>query len=315
MKKIFIQSEGKALGPSSVEEVRSLITAGWLAKSNLAQYEGEEKWQPLSSMPEFAESGPASPVEPSPQPAAPAPAAPPAEPLNLGPILRTATRVLVLLILLGVVAFVGLYVARHSNEIFKPAVSNEMLRKPPGTPSGTNSATQGQALTAQSTPVATGTVAVVQLAAAPTNAAPASWERASHPEVAAQSAVIATAATRATNAAPAAASRRCVSSKVDPKTTPFGDYDVAVIKTVQKKWFSLLDENAWLKQRTGRVVISFQLLQNGSVSDVKVLQSSGDGIQDYLCQEAVHETKPFPHWPASAIGEKDSREMQFTFQY
>lgn len=321
MKKIFIQSEGKALGPSSVEEVRSLITAGWLAKTNLAQYEGEDKWQPLSSMPEFNESGPASPVEPSPQPEPPAPAAAPRAPLNIEPLLRTATRALILLILLGLVAFAGLYVARHANEIFKPADANEIRRKAAtNTPPAANTANTPSTAATTANPVRQ--IPVVQLAPAPTNTAPASWERTSQPEVATQSSVAivtavtaVTAVTGASNAAPAATMRRCVSSRVDPKSTPFGDYDVAVIKTVQKKWFTLMDENAWLKQRTGRVVIGFQLLQNGSVSNVKVVQSSGDGIQDYLCQQAINDAKPFPRWPATAIGEKDSRDMQFTFQY
>lgn len=286
-----------------------MISAGWLAKTNMAQYEGEEKWQPLNSMPEFNDSLPPSPVEPTPHEAA-QPATAPKAPLNLKPFLRAAARILVLLILLGLVAIAGTYVARHAREIFKPAAETNASRRAAVTNSAaaTNAAKTAPVTLAENVPAATQAVAVVKLAAAPTNKAPAAWERTSQPDSTAAS-------TTVTNATPGAPARRCVSSRVDPKSTPFGEYDVAVIKTVQKKWFTLMDENPWLKQRTGRVVISFQLMRSGAVSGVKVLQTSGDGIQDYLCQQAVNDSKPFPRWPASAIGEKDSRDMQFTFQY
>lgn len=330
MKKIYIQSEGKALGPSSIEEVRSLVTAGWLAKSNPAQYEGDTVWQPLSEMPEFSDSAPASPVEPPPQPMAPE--LPPARraPLKLAPIFRIAFRVLLLLILVGLIAAGGLYIARHGAEFLKTtraiggsrgsAVTNATsVKSVKSVKTAINAAAPAAATAAQVVPVPAQRGPFVELAAAPTNTAPAAWERASQPNVPSPSPGLSL--TPATNAPANAAERRASVSNVDPKSTPFGEYDVLVIKAVQKRWFTLMDQNPRLHQRSGRVVVSFQLSRNGAVSNVKVRESSGDAMEEYLCQQAVNDSKPFPRWPASAIGapsaasENDARELRFTFQY
>jgi len=315
LKKIFIQSDGKPVGPSSVEEVRSLISAGWLAMSNPAQYEGDEKWQPLSSMPEFSDSAPASPERLSPPPAVPEPVPAPRKPLELARYLRGAFRVLLLLALLGLVALGGIYVARYGGDILKRAGSIRTSNLSVGTNNAntepaTNAATSAPAANAD--PVPAQGARVVQLTAAPTNTTPAPWERASQASNAATTAVL----TRpTTNPSPPVVEHRSVVSNIDPKSTPFGAYDVQVIQAVQKRWFALVDRNPVLRLRTGRVVVSFQLFRDGSVANVKVIESSGDGVEEYLCQQAVNDSKPFPNWPASTAVNNDSRELRFTFQY
>jgi TonB family protein len=320
LKKIFIQSDGKPLGPSSIEEIRSLIAAGWLANSNLAQYEGDENWQPLSSMPEFGDSAPSIPAPRPVQAAIPQPILALKEPLDIARYLRIAFRVLLLLALLALIALGGLYVARHAKDIARkagtiiPTRASASTNKPPIA----NAATTTPGPAADTAPVQT--VRMVQLAAAPTNTTLAPWERATSPVSAASTITTASAATTpvvkaATNAATNAVTHRTLISKIDPKSTPFGEYDVRVIDTVQHQWFTLMEQNPSKGPRTGRVTVSFQLYRNGSVANVKVRESSGDGMEEYLCQQAVNSSQPFSRWPSNIATDYDSRELRFTFQY
>jgi TonB family protein len=330
LKKIFIQSEGKALGPSSVEEVRSLITAGWLSKSNLAQYEDDEKWQPLSDMPEFSDAPPASPaslassLEPALEPELPE--LPELRPelrvrRNFAPFLHVAFRVLLLLILLGLVAWGGFYLMRHGKSFIKSAAAFLPSRSSAATntPSATNIASSKAIVPVPATnavPAPAQKVRVVQLVAAPINTAPAPWERATPPASnAPPAAAIASVSNAATLAPSTVVSHRTIVSNIDPQATPFGAYDVTVINAVQKRWFTLVDQNPGLRKRTGRVVVSFLLFKDGSVENVKLRESSGDAMEEFLCQQAVNDSKPFPRWPVNVAGENASREMQFTFQY
>ncbi len=50
----------------------------------------------------------------------------------------------------------------------------------------------------------------------------------------------------------------------------------------------------------GRVKVSFSILSNGSVSDVKIAQSSGIELLDKSAVEAVRSAAPFPKPPAEA---------------
>jgi TonB family protein len=315
LKKIFIQSDGKPLGPSSVEEIHSLITAGWLANSTLAQYEGDEKWQPLSSMPEFNDSASGFPPPPPVQAATPEPVLALRKPLDITRYLRVALRVLLLLVLLVLMALGGMYVARHAKDIARKAgtIIPSRASASTNTPPIANAATTTSGPAAEAAPVQT--VRVVQLAPAPTNTTLAPWERATSPATAASTAAASAATTPVGNAATNAVVHRTLISKIDPKSTPFGEYDVRVIDAVQHQWFALMDQNPSKRPRTGRVTVSFQLFRNGSVANVKVREGSGDGVEEYLCQQAVNASQPFPRWPSNVATDHDSRELRFTFQY
>jgi TonB family protein len=310
LKKILIQSDGKAVGPSSIAEIRSLLTAGWLMKSNMAQYEGDDNWQPLSAMPEFSDEAPASPAEPSSQSELLKTPPESRAPRDFAPILRVAFRVLLLLILVGLVAWGVFYLMRHGRDIIKsaeallPVPKSEVTNTAPATKIASSKATVPVPVT-NAVPTPAQKVRVVQLAVAPTNTALAPWERATQ---GASNASV-------SNALSTAVSHRSIVSSLDPKSTPFGTYDVLVINAVQKRWFTLVDQNPGLRQRSGRVVVSFQLFRNGSVANVKVLESSGNDLEEYLCQQAVNDSKPFPAWPANVAVNNDFREVHFTFQY
>jgi len=51
----------------------------------------------------------------------------------------------------------------------------------------------------------------------------------------------------------------------------------------------------------GKVVVSFQVLSDGSVRDVRVVQGSGHSALDRAAVEGVRKAAPFPKPPAEAV--------------
>jgi outer membrane biosynthesis protein TonB len=110
---------------------------------------------------------------------------------------------------------------------------------------------------------------------------------------------------------------RRLSAAFDAKATPFGDYDLAVINAVTERWYSLLDQQNFAQDRTGRVVVRFKLEYDGTVRDVEVLENNVGEVLSYVCQAAIENAAPFGKWPDEmrrAIGE-NFREVTFTFDY
>ena len=59
---------------------------------------------------------------------------------------------------------------------------------------------------------------------------------------------------------------------LDVKATPFGAYDAAFIAAVQQRWYDLL-ENSPFTQRSGKVVLEFRLMEDGRITDMKVMDN------------------------------------------
>ena len=78
----------------------------------------------------------------------------------------------------------------------------------------------------------------------------------------------------------------------------FRAYFREVSRSVRSRWLELFDAGPLGAERTGRVVLQVNLHQDGRVSDVKVLESTGGEDLSELCQKAVLEPSPFPRWPA-----------------
>ena len=97
---------------------------------------------------------------------------------------------------------------------------------------------------------------------------------------------------------------------------PRGVTDQALIGAIQQRWNDLLDE-----RRTGfspgRVVVQFELKFDGTVSDVKVLETSVDQIMTYLCQKAIQDPSPYERWPTDMrrLNNGDTRLLKFAFYY
>jgi outer membrane biosynthesis protein TonB len=104
---------------------------------------------------------------------------------------------------------------------------------------------------------------------------------------------------------------------LDVRSTPFGGYDRAIIDAIQKRWFDLLDQRDYSRSGSGKVVLSFRLNVDGSVTGLRVMESQVNEILSLLCQRAVQDPAPYGPWPPGmrrAVG-ANYRFVRFTFHY
>lgn len=106
-------------------------------------------------------------------------------------------------------------------------------------------------------------------------------------------------------------------SSLDVKASPFANYDAQLIYAVQQRWYALLDEQKFALERTGKVVVRFNLHADGTISDMTQVQSDVGDLWAFVCESAVMTPAPYARWPAAMrrlIG-RDVREVTFTFHY
>jgi periplasmic protein TonB len=89
----------------------------------------------------------------------------------------------------------------------------------------------------------------------------------------------------------------------------FGAYLELIRQRVAEKW-QTGNVNPRLSTAPP-VVVSFELMRDGSVRDVRILQSSGDATLDYSAQRAVYGASPLPPIPAGF--ERSSATIEFRF--
>ena len=113
------------------------------------------------------------------------------------------------------------------------------------------------------------------------------------------------------------AKRFRLQSTPDLLATPFGDYDARVIQAIQQRWFDILASMPTARNARGRVVLRFDMLSDGSILGLEIVEDSVGVIQSLVCQKAVSEPAPYGRWPDDMrrmIG-KDRREVRFSFFY
>lgn len=111
--------------------------------------------------------------------------------------------------------------------------------------------------------------------------------------------------------------RYAVESSLDVRATPFGAYDAAIIAAIQQRWYALLDQNEFARDRSGRVVLDFRLNSDGRVTEMRVAESTVGEVLSAICQRAVLDPSPFAKWPPDMrrmVG-NSYREVRFTFYY
>lgn len=92
----------------------------------------------------------------------------------------------------------------------------------------------------------------------------------------------------------------------------FGAYLQAVQQRISSKWRAS-DVNAQLKSPPP-VLVSFVILRNGEVKEVKVLRSGGDSTYDLSAQRAVLEAGPFEPLPQAYKGSSALIEVAFKLE-
>lgn len=111
--------------------------------------------------------------------------------------------------------------------------------------------------------------------------------------------------------------RHALTSSLDAKATPFGEYDRAIVEAVTQRWYDLLDSHRYAQDRSGKVTLQFKLQADGTVIEMHTLENTVGDVLCYLCQASIEESAPFAKWPPDMermIGE-NFREVTFTFYY
>jgi protein TonB len=92
--------------------------------------------------------------------------------------------------------------------------------------------------------------------------------------------------------------------------THFSAYAQQIQQLVAQKWHT---NDVDARVQTAPVVIaSFDLMRDGRIRNLRVVQQSGVSALDYSVQRAILEASPFPPIPAGF--DKDSARVEFTFE-
>jgi len=102
----------------------------------------------------------------------------------------------------------------------------------------------------------------------------------------------------------------------DTRSTPYGEYDDALIQAIQDHWYSLLEQRDYASDSRGKVVLKFVLHYDGRVSDMAIAENTAGEVLGLICRKSVEDNSPFASWPSDMrrmLG--DLRHIQFTFYY
>ncbi len=90
----------------------------------------------------------------------------------------------------------------------------------------------------------------------------------------------------------------------------FGYYEALLRQRVAEKWRTA-DIDPRLESAPP-VIVTFEILRNGTVRGLRLMQRSGNVVVDYSAQRAIVEASPFPPLPAGF--DRDSAVIEFWFQ-
>lgn len=102
----------------------------------------------------------------------------------------------------------------------------------------------------------------------------------------------------------------------DVKITGFGDYDERFVEAVSQNWWNLLESQKFSLDRTGKVVLTFRLNYDGTISQMKFAENNVGDLLGYVCEKAILDGAPYERWTEDMrmkLG--DSKDIQFTFDY
>ena len=97
----------------------------------------------------------------------------------------------------------------------------------------------------------------------------------------------------------------------------FKDYDSAFIQAVTQRWYDLLQGAKFKTDRSGKVVLTFCLHSDGRITGIKLVESDVGELLAYICQKAISDPAPYPHFPEAMLQKirRDNRIITFTFNY
>lgn len=90
----------------------------------------------------------------------------------------------------------------------------------------------------------------------------------------------------------------------------FGAYADLVVQRVTEKW----QTNGLAGLNLPMVVVTFDILRNGNVTNAKIIQRSGNATLDFSALRAVTDAAPFPPLPSNYNGSSTNVELRFQLQ-
>ena len=100
---------------------------------------------------------------------------------------------------------------------------------------------------------------------------------------------------------------------VGPNSTfgnQFGAYADLVVQRVTNQW----NTNGLAGLNLPLAVVTFDIMRNGSVANVKIEQRSGNATLDFSAIRAVTDAAPFPPLPSNYSGSSTNVELRFQLQ-
>jgi len=94
-----------------------------------------------------------------------------------------------------------------------------------------------------------------------------------------------------------------------PFGTQFGWYAQRLIEQVGQHW-----QTAGLDQRSNAAAVVFTIRRDGSVSGVRLVQTSGNSATDFSVQRAVLDAQPFPPLPQQFLRNEATVTLQFSLK-
>jgi hypothetical protein len=106
-----------------------------------------------------------------------------------------------------------------------------------------------------------------------------------------------------------------ITSDLDVKYSDVGAYDAEFVAAVQARWDQLWDHRN--PNGAGKVVLSFRLLPDGSIQNLKMVKNEVTDLMETMCEQAIKDPAPYQPWPREMRLEipADYRDIQFTFFY
>ena len=90
----------------------------------------------------------------------------------------------------------------------------------------------------------------------------------------------------------------------------FGYYDQLIREKVARNWRT--NEVDPRVQTAPTVIVMFEIMRDGSIRNVRLLQRSGNPQLDNSCQRAIYDSAPFQPLPTGF--ERNSATIEFWFQ-
>jgi hypothetical protein len=106
-----------------------------------------------------------------------------------------------------------------------------------------------------------------------------------------------------------------MNSGLDVKSSAVGVYDDQFVQAVKAAWDKLWQDRS--PNSSGKVVVQFRLLPNGTITDLKTTQNEVTALMGSICEQAINNPAPYAPWPPEMRLEipNDFRDIQFTFFY